>query len=83
VAFAVLGVFLLKASGNPSEHRSLISFTAWSSLFHGLLMLVQTLNDPTEQANLLGDVPTVILIGVVLLVLNRSPGTGVIGSTVS
>jgi len=30
--YATLGVFLLIASRRPAEHRSLIAFTAWSSL---------------------------------------------------
>ncbi len=71
ITFAVLGVFLLRASRNPSEHLSLIAFTAWSSLAHGLLMAYQAFNDPAESANLMGDVPALILIGVVLLVLMR------------
>ena len=71
LTMAVLGLFLLKASRNPSEHRSLIAFTAWSSLAHGLLMAYQAFNDPTESANLIGDVPALILVGVVLLVLMR------------
>jgi len=70
--FAVLGVFLLLASRAPSEHRSLIGFAAWSSLVHGLVMLVQALRDPTERANMFGDIPALILVGVVLLVLNRT-----------
>jgi tryptophan-rich sensory protein len=32
--YATLGVFLLLASRNPSAHRSLIAFTAWSSFAH-------------------------------------------------
>ena len=71
ITFAVLGVFLLRASRNPSEHLSLIAFAAWSSLAHGLLMAYQAFNDPAESANLMGDVPALILIGVVLLVLMR------------
>lgn len=70
--FAVLGVFLLLASRAPAEHRSLISFAAWSSLVHGLVMLVQALRDPMERANLYGDIPALILVGVVLLALNRT-----------
>lgn len=70
--FAVLGVFLLLASRAPSEHRSLIGFAAWSSLVHGLVMLVQALRDPMERANMYGDIPALILVGVVLLVLNRT-----------
>ena len=70
--FAVLGIFLLLASRAPSEHRSLIGFAAWSSLVHGFVMLFQALQDPTEQANMYGDIPALIVVGVVLLVLNRS-----------
>jgi hypothetical protein len=36
--YATLGVFLLLAARNPSEHRSLIAFTAWSSFAHAALM---------------------------------------------
>jgi hypothetical protein len=39
--YATLGVFLLLAARNPSEHRSLIAFTAWSSFAHAALMGVQ------------------------------------------
>ncbi len=76
VTIAILGVFLLMASRNPAAHRSLISFAGWMSLLHGLLMLWQALQDPTEHANLFGDVPALILVGVVLLVLNRPSGAG-------
>ena len=71
VTFAVLGVFLLRAARQPSEHRSLIAFAGWSSLIHGLLMMVQALRDPTEHANLFGDVPALVIVGAVLLALNR------------
>lgn len=65
--YAVLGVFLLRAARQPAAHTSLISFTAWSSLVHGGLMLVQALADPAEHANLHGDIPALVLVGVVLL----------------
>jgi hypothetical protein len=71
--FAVLGVFMLAASRAPAEHRSLIGFAAWSSLVHGLVMLAQALRDPMERANMFGDIPALILVGGVLLVLNRTP----------
>ena len=71
--FAVLGIFLLLASRAPAEHRSLISFAGWSSLVHGLVMLVQALRDPMERANMYGDIPALILVGGVLLMLNRAP----------
>lgn len=65
--YAVLGVFLLRAAKNPSAHASLIAFTAWSSLAHGAVMLVQALRDSTEHANLCGDVPALIVVGVLFL----------------
>ena len=39
--YATLGIFLLLAVRNPSEHRSLIAFTAWSSFAHAGTMAVQ------------------------------------------
>ena len=69
--FAVLGVFLLLASRQPAQHRSLIAFAAWSSLVHGLVMLVQALADPSERANMLGDIPALVVVGIVLPLLNR------------
>ena len=39
--YATLGIFLLLAARNPSEHRSLIAFTAWSSFAHAGVMAVQ------------------------------------------
>jgi len=70
--YAVLGLFLIIASRDPAEHRSLIWFTVWSSLIHGLIMLAQALRDPLERPNLMGDVPALILIAVVLAALMRT-----------
>src|SRR5258708_1200991 len=36
--YATLGIFLLRASRNPSAHRSLIAFAAWSSFAHAAVM---------------------------------------------
>ena len=72
ITFAVLGVFLFRAAQNPRQHRSLIAFAGWSSLIHGLLMMVQALGDPVERVNLLGDVPALIIVGGVLILLNRN-----------
>jgi hypothetical protein len=74
--YAVLGIFLLLASRNPAEHKSLIWFAAWSSLVHGLIMLIQALRDTVERPNLFGDVPALILIGLVLAVLMRKAEAG-------
>jgi Family of unknown function (DUF6632) len=67
--YATLGVFLLLASRNPSEHRSLIAFTAWSSLVHAGIMAVQAFRDASEHGHLLGDIPALAIVGVALLVL--------------
>lgn len=36
--YATLGIFLLLAARNPSAHRSLIAFAAWSSFAHAAIM---------------------------------------------
>jgi hypothetical protein len=67
--YAVLGIFLLIASRNPAAHRSLIAFTAWSSLVHAGIMTVQALNHVGERGHLLGDIPALVIVGVALLAL--------------
>lgn len=39
--YCALGIFLLIAARNPSAHRSLIAFAAWSSFAHAIVMSVQ------------------------------------------
>jgi predicted MFS family arabinose efflux permease len=67
--YVTLGVFLLLASRNPSAHRSLIAFTAWSSLAHAAVMTVQSLHDVGERRHLLLGSLAIAVIGVALLVL--------------
>jgi hypothetical protein len=67
--YATLGVFLLIASRNPLQHRSLIWFTVWSSLVHAGIMAVQAVNAPAEHGHLLGDVPALIIVAILLAVL--------------
>jgi len=67
--YATLGVFLLMASRHPAEHRSLIAFTAWSSIVHAAIMAVEALQTVGEQGHLLGDVPALLIIGIVLIAL--------------
>jgi hypothetical protein len=64
--YATLGVFLILASRNPDEHRSLIWFTVWSSIVHGAIMGIQSFNDAAERGHLLGDVPALFLVAIVL-----------------
>jgi Family of unknown function (DUF6632) len=60
--YATLGVL---ASRNPSEHRSLISFTVCSSVAHAAIMAVQAITDGPEMGPLIGDVPALLLVAVV------------------
>ena len=64
--YATLGAFLLVASRNPAEHKSLIWFTIWSSAVHGGIMAIQALSEPTERGHLLGDVPALFLVAIIL-----------------
>ena len=72
--YATLGIFLLLASRNPSAHRSLIAFTAWSSLVHGGIMAVQAIRNPGERGQLLGDVPVLVIVWAALIVLAPAKG---------
>ncbi len=64
--YAVLGCFLIAASKSPAEHRSLISFTVWSSFVHAGIMAIQAVNDQHEHGHLVGDVPALLLVAAVL-----------------
>jgi Family of unknown function (DUF6632) len=67
--YATLGVFLLIASRNPAEHKSLIWFTVWSSVVHGAIMAYQSFNDTGERGHLIADVPALFIVAIVLAVL--------------
>jgi hypothetical protein len=66
--YVTLGVFLLLASRDPSSHRSLIAFAAWSSFAHASLMAAQAYLGFIARRELLG-VATFVVIGVALLAL--------------
>jgi len=68
--YAVLGVFLILAARDPSEHRSLISFTIWSSIVHAAIMAAQALHDGQELGHLVGDVPALVIVAAVLWYLS-------------
>lgn len=69
--YATLGIFLIRASGNPTANASLIWFTVWSSLVHAAIMGLQALQDPMHLGHLLGDVPALALVAVVLGLLMK------------
>ena len=67
--YATLGVFLMIASRNPLAHLSVIWFTVWSSVVHGGIMAVQSIEDPMHRGHLWGDVPALIVVAAVLALL--------------
>ncbi len=67
--YATLGVFLIIASRNPLEHRSLIWFTVWSSVVYGGIMAVQSVVNPHNIGHLWGDVFALFAVAVVLTIL--------------
>ena len=69
VVYATLGVFLLLALRNTSANRSLIAFTAWSSLAHGALMAVQAYRNLIPRTDLLRAVVPLAIIGIALMAL--------------
>jgi len=66
--YATLGIFLLLASRNPSAHRSLIAFAAWSSFAHAGLMSFQALLNMIARRELIGSAVFAV-IGIALVAL--------------
>lgn len=66
--YATLGVFLLLALRNPAANRSLIAFTAWSTLVHAAIMAVQVFYNVIGREFLFTQVVPFALIGVALIV---------------
>jgi hypothetical protein len=67
--YAVLGVFLILAARDPQANRSLIWFTAISSIVHGAIMARQSFGmgaGMNHMGHLMGDVPALFLVGIVL-----------------
>ena len=65
--YVTLGIFLLIAVRNPTAHRSLIAFAAWSSIAHAAVMAVQSFYDVAERVHFLVGVLAMVIIGVALI----------------
>ena len=70
--YFALGIFLLIAARNPSAHRSLIAFAAWSSFAHAAIMSALGLEMPSERTGFLAGSAVLVAIGLALIVL--APG---------
>jgi len=67
--YATLGIFLLIAARNPSAHRSLIAFAAWSSFAHAAIMGTLGFEIPELRTGFLITSAILIVIGIVLIAL--------------
>ena len=70
--YFALGVFLLMAVRNPSAHRSLIAFAAWSSFAHAVVMSILGFEIATERAGFLVGSAVLVAIGIAFTVLAPS-----------
>jgi hypothetical protein len=68
--YVALGIFLLIAVRNPSAHRSLIAFAAWSSVAHAVAMSILGLEIPSQKIGFLVGSAVLVVIGVALIVLS-------------
>jgi hypothetical protein len=74
--YFALGIFLLIAVRNPSAHRSLIAFAAWSSFAHAVVMSALGLEIESERLGFLIGSAVLVVIGVALIVLTPRPESG-------
>jgi hypothetical protein len=72
--YVALGIFLLIAVRNPSAHRSLIAFAAWSSFAHAVAMSILGLEIASKRVGFLvgSAVPAVICVALIVLAPAKS-----------
>ena len=66
--YVPMGLFLLLAARNPSEHRSLILYAACANIAHAAVMGIQGANKVIAHRELLG-VTVFLVIGIALIAL--------------
>ncbi len=74
--YFALGIFLLIAVRNPSAHRSVIAFAAWSSFAHAVTMSLQGLEMPSERVGFLVGSAVLVAIGAALIALAPAKAAG-------
>jgi len=67
--YVTLSIFLLIAVRNPSAHRSLIAFAAWSSFAHAVAMSILGLEIPSQRTGFLVGSAVLVVIGIALIAL--------------
>jgi hypothetical protein len=81
--YVALGIFLLIAARNPSAHRSLIAFAAWSSFAHAVAMSTLGLEIPSQRTGFLVGSAVLVVIGITLIVLAPAKQSGERASAVA
>jgi hypothetical protein len=68
----VFGIFLLIAARNPSAHRTLIAYAAWSSFAHAVVMSTLAFGPSyvNDRAGYWGGSVWLVVVGVTLLALS-------------
>ena len=79
--YATLGLFLVLAARNPSAHRSLIAFAAWSSVAHAAVMVLMAMQLPTKRGELLAGAAVTGLSAVLLFVFAPRKESGLATSS--
>jgi hypothetical protein len=81
--YVALGIFLLIAVRNPSAHRSLIAFAAWSSFAHAVAMSILGLEIASQRVGFLVGSAVLVVIGVALIVLAPAKSVERVSATVA
>ena len=81
--YVALGIFLLIAVRNPSAHRSLIAFAAWSSFAHAVAMSILGLEIASQRVGFLVGSAVLVVIGVALIVLAPAKSAGRVSAAVA
>ena len=67
--YVALGIFMLIAVRNPSAHRSLIAFAAWSSFAHAAVMTILGFEMRSNRTGFWIGSAVLVVIGVALISL--------------
>ena len=81
--YFALGTFLLIAVRNPSVHRRLIAFAAWSSFAHAMTMSIQGMKIASQRVGFLIGSAALVIIGVALIALAPTRQSREVASTAS
>jgi hypothetical protein len=67
--YFALGICLLLAVRNPSEHRSLIAYAGWANIAHATVMALMAIHPASDRKGLLTAAAMAGVIGVALIAL--------------